>query len=199
MGVRAELRSDVQGESALARACLTDLFHTTIFNTFSWQSQVDLYLWEQLLNKHDDIKTIIELGTYYGGMSCFLLLQATNRGMDFWTFDRIRYKLRTNPVAALVGLEEHCINEDVDGGKAPKLRALLKQNRPIMLFMDNGNKKKEFALYVPALQSGDYVSVHDWGPEVWAEHIKPFQHLLEPIFLKRCEELDSYTRFWRLK
>jgi len=83
--------------------------------------------------------------------------------------------------------------------EAPKLQVLLKQNRPAMLFADNGDKKVEFARYVPMLQSGDYVSVHDWGTEVWTEHIAPFQHLVEPIFWGRCEELGSYTRFWRLK
>jgi len=102
-------------------------------------------------------------------------------------------------VADLVGLKEHCIIESVHGEETPKLCALLKLNRPIMLFADDGDKKKEFARYVPMLQQGDYIAVHDWGTEVWAEHIDPFRHLIEPIFLGQCEELGSYTRFWRLK
>ena len=179
--------------------CLIDLFHTTIFNTFSWQSQVDLYLWEKLLSEHSEIETVIELGTYHGGMSCFLLLQAVGRGMKFWTFDCTYYEQQDNPVAALVGLSEHCIIEDVQGEQAAQLCALLKQNRPVLLFADNGDKKKEFARYVQVLQSGDYIAVHDWGPEVWAEHIDPYRHLIEPIFLSQCEELGSSTRFWKLK
>lgn len=182
-------------------ARMIDLYSMTLFGTKIWQCWVDIGLWETFLNQCVGSKSIIELGTYDGAFSVYLLLQAINRGMKFWTFDYVRREDMDTPVAALLNLDDHFIMEDIRAPHPEKLLALLneEQNHPLILFCDDGAKEEEFQKYVVLLKSGDHIAVHDWGTEVYPKAIAPFNHLIEPVLWEACETMQSHTRFWRLK
>ena len=159
------------------------------------QSWADLAVWEKFLEQVD-AESLIELGTGYCGMSVYLLLQCIQREMDFWTVDikensRLNYLLST-----FLGLREHFIKSDVFNSTVVE-DAVRTLPKPLVLFCDNGDKRKEVKLFVPMLSSGDYVVVHDWPAEINADDIRGFP--LAPIMHEECEKWYSYTRFWRIR
>lgn len=180
---------------------MIDLYNMTLFNTKIWQCWVDIGLWETFLNQCTGSKTIIELGTYDGAFSIYLLLQAINRGMKFWTFDYVQRESMNTPISTLLNLNDYFIMEDIRQPRPEKLLTLLgeEQNHPLILFCDDGAKEEEFQKYVVLLRSGDHIVVHDWGTEVHMPAIAPFSHLLTPILWGECEAMQSHTRFWKLK
>ncbi len=156
-------------------------------------------LWEMFLGKHTRICTIIELGTHYGGMSLFLLLQAKQRSMRFWTYDITTYTELSTPVQVLAGLRSCFRRGDLFGSRGGHIQSVLQDRslHPLILFCDNGDKRKEWNNFVPYLINGDYVAVHDWGDEFSPLDVNPFHGRLEPVLWDDCEQLGSFTRFWR--
>jgi hypothetical protein len=47
-----------------------------------------------------------------------------------------------------------------------KIKGLISFLGPVYLVCDNGNKVKEFRTFVPSLDSGSIISVHDWSTEI---------------------------------
>ena len=165
------------------------------------QYWVDLALWEVFLNRCPDIASIIELGSEQCGLSLFLAVQAYQRGMEFRTLDHKWSENLRTPLARLLRLEEHFIRgnlfgEDVGGKLVNLLHGGLP--RPILLFCDDGDKPRELREFVPHLQLGDYVGVHDWGTEIDQAHVAIFGDSLEPLWWGEWEAVGSITRFWRV-
>jgi len=183
----------------IEKAFLYDVYHASFLKIHTMQYWADLAIWEKFLAAHPhEFKGLIELGTYRGGMSIFLLLQCVQWGMSFYTFDKQRFPLET-PVAQMIDLEAHFHEGDIFEERKPKLLELIGMDglHPLLLYCDDGNKPREFATFVPHLRSGDYVAVHDWGLEFHPQHVKPVEHLIEPTFWEECETLNSLTRFWK--
>jgi hypothetical protein len=160
------------------------------------QCWADLALWEKFLNKFP-IKSLIELGTGYCGMSTYLLLQGIQRDIKFLTFD-IRESSKLNlPLSKFLGLKDHFAKADVFADKDKVVYAINHTPKPLLLFCDNGDKPKEFKMFVPLLASGDYVAVHDWPQEIKEEDVDGFS--IEPVMKEECEKWASTTRFWKIR
>jgi len=156
-----------------------------------WQYWADLPLWELLFNEHE-IQTVIELGTAQGGFSLFLKMQCLVRGMDFHTIDRKAYPLPEILQADFV---------QGDFWQSDDLSDWLQfGQRPLLLSVDGGCKRREFAAFVPWLEPGDYVAVHDYGTEFTARDAMPVRQMLEPILEAECKgpPQPCITRFWRV-
>lgn len=165
------------------------------------QYWADLALWELFLNDHMDIKTIVEMGTFKCGMSIFLKVQAAGRGMGFYTFDKDYPEEMKSDAARFVHLEHSFIQGNFWEDSKAKLMSLIEDPvyKPVLLFVDGGNKGKELAYFTPFLCNGDYVAVHDYGTEFRPEMIEPVEHLVEPEFLDEClaPPQPCLTRFWK--
>lgn len=162
------------------------------------QYWADLALWEYFLAEHTEIGTIVELGTGAGGMSAFFLGSSIERGFDFWTFDKIPY--RFSPLLRALGMKDHFTAGDIFGGIHLEVVNYIKEaeNRPLLLFCDNGNKTREVEVFTSHLQPGDYLVVHDYGVEFKAEDIEPVAHLVESYYEEECRShIPCITRFWR--
>jgi len=175
---------------------LADATHMTLFGVTIQQVWQDLWLWEKLLNQHE-VKTIVEIGTKHGGLSLFLQCQAIQRKLRFATVDLHPYK--ASPLALRLGLIDNFFLGNVFEHWGATLRELLGScAHPVILFCDGGDKRMEFDWFVPSLQAGDIVGVHDWGMEFFEEDAC-HKELLTPILWSECEALDSWTRFWEVK
>ena len=164
------------------------------------QYPIDLILWERFLNDTPDIRFIIELGIGNGGMALFLALQAYQRGMEFRSFDHVPPTNLETPLARLLELESKFILGDLLGEASPALLKVLNDMpRPTLIFCDNGreSKDKEFETYVPYLQDGDYVAVHDWHTSIKASTLAKFDELV-PMQFDLWGRADSITRFMRI-
>jgi len=157
------------------------------------QTWYDLPLWELFFNRFP-CRSVVELGTGQGGMAIFFAVQALRRGMKFTTFDRERlYDDQTYKALGELGARCHLV-ELFD--RAEFVRGLLSaQERPLVLFCDNGDKPREFREFRPVLTSGDYVAVHDWNAEIRLSDIQPE---LPMVLADECDKTGSITRFFRV-
>lgn len=176
-----------------------DLLRNSRISTFLGysiqQSWIDLLVWEKFLMRNT-ARSLVELGTGYCGMSAFLLLQCIQREMEFLTFDiktNSRLKL---PLSRYLGLHDCFSQIDIFEGTVIE-DVIHSLQKPLILFCDDGNKRKEFSTFVPMLEVGDYVVVHDWGQEIGEKDVAGYP--IEPILKEECEFLLSQTRFWRIK
>lgn len=149
------------------------------------QSWADLQIWEYVLNQHDNLTTIIEIGTWEGGMSRFLQTQATYRNMGFTTMDVNPPEI---PVPGFVPID---VFEEAD-----EVRTWLGMHTPLILLCDGGDKPREMREFALALAPGDLLAVHDWLGEVWPKDVPD---CLEPLYEPFCEAIKSHTRFFTRK
>ena len=184
-----------------------NLFGSSFCGVVARQYWADLALWELFLNAHQDIKTIIELGAFHGGMTLFLACQARARDLGFYSLDRDwPGAAMDTPLAVALDLKDVFTLgdfwEDRKAGAIAERPLLLVQTpalKPLLLFVDGGCKRDEFKAFVPQLEPGDYVGVHDYKTEFRPEDVEPVLHLLEPVFWDEClaPPQPCLTRFWR--
>jgi len=143
------------------------------------QAWNDLALWEEFLNRNE-VRSIIELGTFRGGMSIFLALQAAARGARFVTMDSNLGQVEN--LLFLEALGSEVIGLDLIGdGSVEKVTDILEElPGPRLLFCDNGNKREEVRRFAPLLAEGDFVAVHDWGSEFFDSDVPPFLRMVWP-------------------
>jgi hypothetical protein len=178
-----------------------NLFGSTFGGIIMRQYWADLALWENFLTAHSDIRTILELGAFHGGMTLFLAAQAAARNLTFYTADRAYPEALDTILARLLNLKDAFILGDFWEDANERLLFLMHnpQLKPFLLYVDGGCKWREFQAFVPELSAGDYVVVHDYGTEFQPEHAEPVEHLLERVFWDECLEPPQpcLTRFWR--
>ena len=116
---------------------------------------------DRVMKEVPDLRTIIELGTGAGALSCVFGLWGIERGIPVHTVDKVmRHKPR---LLAHLGVVYH--EQDIF---APEIKGLIEDAAaagPLWLFCDGGNKKLELQTYAPLLPSGSIVSAHDLGVE----------------------------------
>jgi cephalosporin hydroxylase len=157
------------------------------------QTWNDLALWEAFLDDHP-IASLLELGTWKGGMALFLGHQGKQRGFHVHTVDCHSAWLECGKELESLSVGVHTVDVFSNEGARRVDSILREMPRPRLLFCDNGNKALEWATFVPKLEPGDYVVVHDWMTEFRPEHCIP---LAEPIWHDWCDEAKSMTRFFR--
>lgn len=178
-----------------------DLFCVRLFGRETLQYWSDLLLWEYILNDRPDVKALIELGTWEGGMSLYLLAQCIERGLPFLTIDHTPPAgLHTSPLAIQLQLAEHFWQQDLlEAGVDQVRQTIAGSPHPLILLCDNGNKPRELELYVPGLAPGDLIAVHDWGTETNPPDLAPVQTLVEPIYEEWQARVGSATMWLRRK
>lgn len=154
------------------------------------QYWVDLVLWESVLNINPELKQIIEIGTWKGGFSAWLLAQARTRDMRFTTYDVVRDEALPNAVS----LEFTRKDVFADPGW---VAAEIEYHGPTVLFCDGGNKPRELKTFSPYLKDPrSLVAVHDWGTETQPEDVPDG---LEMLYEKQFKDMGSITRFFKVK
>lgn len=159
----------------------------------AWQ---DLMLWERFLHQYNP-KFILELGTFNGGLSTFLAVQAWSIQAGFMTVDWQDWVDHDHALWKQMGLDRCYLNIDI---RSPDFKRILHDllsadhNHPFLLFCDNGNKPLEFQTFGPMLRAGDYLAVHDWGTEMNPPDMGNVK--VETLLQGPCDSLKSMTRFF---
>lgn len=158
------------------------------------QTWNDLALWEEFLNRSRP-SSVVELGTFKGGMAVFLSLQGVSRGFSVTTIDNGAHGA---PVELLQKLGATVLSWDLLSEQTVELmrELLISLPKPTVLFCDNGNKPLEWQRFVPLLTEGDYAAVHDWGSEFHEENLKPAP---TPFLNQEAESIQSMTRFFKIE
>ena len=171
---------------------------TTWCGVAAAQERRDFWIWEDFLNEFE-VKLLIELGSYRGGFSLFLLCQCLNRGIEFFTVDIHYPEAASGPLGNILRLTYHYREENVLRGSKWLLDTIgASENHPLLIYCDNGDKPEEFRMYTPALKSGDFIVVHDWNAEIDESHVRwDIGSRLETLYEERCNAERSLTRFFR--
>jgi len=152
--------------------------HTTFAGVPLWQWPIEVVVWEYALRAlAPDIKRIIELGTFHGGLSLYLWLWAVNLGIVYDGYDMARPSILDTPLGKLTCGEEDinsCFHTlDIHGVGQGEILTLLNSDEKILLVCDDGNKRLEVWNFGAALRPGNYLAVHDWMAEIKPEDIDP--------------------------
>lgn len=162
----------------------TDLGNVSFGSVEAAQIWVDFVFWEMVLNKHDKLNAIFEIGTWKGGFSWWLWAQAKARRMHFETYDAIVPK-RTIP-----GFSRADVFKEY-----ATLGITFRAFEPCVVFCDGGNKPRELAIFSEQLEHPEsLLLVHDWGTEMLPENVPGS---LEMLYGDFCEQYSSITRVFQ--
>lgn len=184
-------------------ATTPDLLHDITVTSFGGipcaQIYADFVAWEAILNTHPEVKAIVEIGTWTGGFSMWLLAQADIRALEFTTYDvippwEVEGGVSKRAADFAGGLD--CFEQMDVFHRADEFReglAAYVELGPIVLFCDGGNKPRELREFSASTPPGSLVAVHDWGTETFAKDVPA---LLEPIHHEYLENIGSMTRWF---
>ena len=142
-----------------------------------------------------------EFGTYKGGLT--LLFDDACPGVEIQTYDNERHI--KSEFDNVVNINYPC-PVDILSGDHHIINTL---TRPIkkLLYIDNGDKPREFNMYVPLLNSGDMIGCHDWDinktelcpHNIYLADIKNVLPNLTPHRFGEFSDKEFSTRFWIVK
>ena len=135
--------------------------------------------WEEFLLEHK-FRSLVELGAGNGGMSTFLAVQCTARGADFVTVDANFSRIDNPSVLRALGtvfLELDLNRPDSWPGFLARVMML---PRPLVLFCNDGDVREQVRQVASVVHAGDFLVVHGWNYEVYAQDIPPQFSLVWP-------------------
>lgn len=147
------------------------------------QSDGAINLWEKTIARLR-FKRLLEIGTYNGNFSHYLMLLCEEKKADFETYDIIDYKNKK--------LTGNFHQVDVFAILS-HLELFIKHSGQSIVFCDGGDKAGELRTFSQYLKSDDIIIVHDWNIEVFPEDVP--NNLIE-IYVKECES-EGYTRMFK--
>lgn len=116
-----------------------------------------------------DPELIIETGHAWGGMTLLFHDYAPKAEIHAFNLECPR-----KPNLSFFNTKKvHFHYKDILSKPLPILVNLFKDERKKFVYLDNGNKLREFLLYAVHLNIGDMVGVHDWPREIYTEYVHP--------------------------
>lgn len=130
------------------------------------QEPQDILIWDKFFETCK-IKSLIELGTGYGGLTLYFGLKCRDIGAEIHTFDNIQSTDFKMPIEIEIGLAKAFTLIDIfsDEGIGKIVQIIQNSPKPLAIFFDNGDKPREWKLFAPHTSPGDYCIVHDWDTE----------------------------------
>lgn len=145
-----------------------------------------------------DIKLLVELGVFLGGMSELMLLRAERVP----NFDYFGTQLDYEQVyARLSGHPKIVRGDNFSSQIITQVDVLVGSTiGSAMIYCDGGDKQKEMRLYAPILRIGDFLRAHDYPGETTPEFLEEFAinfPYMREIEAAKCREL-GYTLWKRV-
>lgn len=153
------------------------------------------HIFSTIIDENPQIERIIELGTYTGSMAIALGLEGIRKGIEVITIN-IHDELTLPTKKILNKLDVKIMICDIFS-KREEIKNLF--DKPVYLLCDNGNKKDEFAAFVPYLKSGSIVSAHDWEVEIAPKDIALFTNKLMPFHSDDWQKHNTQLATWIVK
>jgi len=130
---------------------------------------------DDILNENQQIRGIIEIGTYRGALSVFLGLECYERELkplltfdikEFFSRRTLRYLPRLFELLEVDFVLQDCFSKK----SIKKIKGYL--DAPVFFVCDGGNKAREFNKFAPLLPKGSIIAAHDWPREVWYAQVR---------------------------
>lgn len=159
------------------------------------QTKKSINVWEKLLISYD-FKRVLEIGTYKGNLSLYLLLYCINSRAEFYTYDPKKLwggsLLKNN-----LSFSDYYYKWDVFEHEQ-EIGDIIQKEGMSIVFCDGNDKSREFNVFVPYMKVGDVLGVHDWNTEYSSEEDMREsidKYNLVEILSKECDE-EGYLRFF---
>ena len=162
---------------------------------------------DDILNEDKQISGIIEIGTAAGALSILLGLECYERALKplltydikDWVKEKSgQFYYKEPRLFKLLGIR-FIIRDCFSNESIAEIQEYA--DKPILLFCDGGNKKREFNELTPLLPVGSIVAAHDWTNEIKQEHIQLTldKYAMQPLREKEWNNKPDYieTCFWR--
>lgn len=169
------------------------IYSKDIFGVSTMQSWDDLFFLNEVLNNPTTkLDTIIELGTYRGGLAVFFALHAFSRGIEAITFD-----IRPEPEGLFQKYREMLpltfYQMDVFSEEAKNIVSKKARDGRIFLFCDGGEKPSDFATYAPLIRDWDFIFIHDKGREIFQNQVDPIaeKNGLTPYYQEEADKVGA--------
>lgn len=163
------------------------------------QPWTNLFLLEDILNKNQDIKNIVELGTGKGALALFFGLHMKDRGrvLTIDITDNLDYRtslLRHNLPITFLHADILDPQTQVNVQKFMK-----KRQSPIrsLVFCDAGEKEirpRQLMDYAKLLKPGDLILQHDYGNSLSVENVEKVRKVV-PLEYFRQVDFDNLKTF----
>lgn len=159
---------------------------------------IEFVAWEKFFLSCGPLEHIVELGAGQGGFSFYLFLQAEKRRATFDAWDKYPVPMANSHIGKKFGFSDCCHTGNLlkDERVIEEIRESIGRPGRTVLFCDNGNKRAEVNLYVPHLNPGDYLALHDWGHEIFLRDIEGMP--LKEYEIEVIDELGCWTRFFEV-
>lgn len=152
--------------------CASNMSHNyELFGAQACQNKTSLLFLSRLL---EDVrpKSIVEIGTYSGGLTALFGFYAALHDAHVLTFD-IENKISPQTELVLDSLGVLTVQADcfLDTSQA-LIKAAIARGKTFV-FCDGGDKIKEFNHFAGLIKPGDFIFCHDYGrdPDTFAENV----------------------------
>lgn len=126
------------------------------------QSPQSFVLFKEFFQENQNIELVIEIGSGFGGFSCFLQDQSIEHNFKFITYESNEAKYKS-----ILSLNKNidCRNSNaISPFTLKEISNLLSQYNQCLVLCDGNNLKLEFNSISPLLKYGDIVMAHDYAP-----------------------------------
>lgn len=158
------------------------------------QSRSGINFIAKILKENIDIFRVVELGTGHGGMSLFLGSFICDRGGRVLTVDRQKIMDGGYPLWCQSAKKYNVsfMQKDVFNPETVKDVSDFIVGHRAMIFCDDGDKKREVALYAGILKKGDLLLAHDYNAEFYLRDLP--ERTLDILDFYRQEEFPKGTK-----
>jgi len=148
-------------------------------------------------------ETIIEIGTFKGGLSVLFALYAVSNKKNFVTYDIKDHVVNTD-VFLNLNIKRRIVDVFSDDA-IQEISALIKQKGTTVVFCDGGNKIREFKIFSDFLKQGDFILAHDFSEskEYFDANVKNklwnWCEITDLDIQKKCDENKLQKSFLELE
>lgn len=161
-----------------------------------------LHIFEKLFLKYN-FKRIVEFGTWRGALSLYFLLYCLGEKAEFVTYDTKKFNSyfdnnKKDILHEVLSFGKHFRQKDIFEHEE-EIKSIIQKEGRTIIYCDNGDKIREFNMFVPHLKKDDIIGVHDWNKEIQLDDIKETikKNGLKMILEKDCIKYDKKVRFFK--
>lgn len=157
----------------------------TLFNIFIGHNFDEIKAIEMIYKKYD-CNAIIEFGTWYGGLSSYLILLSNGNYIGFDYIEMLDEKCKK--LLKEFNAEFYCVNLKEQIEIVSKIIEKFILNKRVLFYIDNGDKLFEINTYAGLIKAEDIIIAHDFETEWNLKNVKGAVQINEELIGSNCRQ-----------
>lgn len=155
------------------------------------------HLFSKVMDENN-IKQIIELGTFKGSMTVMLGLEGIRKQVPVYSFEiSDQTTLETSRLFTCLCIKYH--NMDIFEPDNRRFIENLVGKQPTFLVCDNGRKPEEFEAFGRYLLPGSVIAAHDYLTEFHDSDTEPLKDQIEPYLKEEWNRHNCQFTMYKIK